>query len=176
MTVSPEGRRSDVERALTALLAFLGDRDVCESVFHPADESTLVGILPTTWDELLSRRWLHVVSQDVPLYRLSGAGWIAALRVTGRFQDESLKRQAITFLRAAKAWCDRAGRSDDQIVCVHDFESDGLSSAFVTNAVDGNLLDEMHPGRGYRLRWQRDPCDSTAPFFIIPRSFQLPPL
>jgi hypothetical protein len=38
-----------------------------------------------------------------------------------------------------------------------------LSAEFTCNAVDSDLLDVLHPGRGYRLRWntmRNLPCSS----------------
>ena len=170
MTLSNTDRQRELNETLDALLEGLAGRALNDYVFGTNDPQTQT-VRRTTWDEFVRRRWVKRLG-DSPLYMLTGSGWIAALRLTNAIKEDQLRQDALNLIQLLKRKV--KGREGDGVATIHDFTSDGVSAAFVFNAIESGLLEELFPGRGYRTYWAAsDPWNDGAPHFIIPRDFAL---
>jgi hypothetical protein len=165
VTISDAARTENVSEALRILMTQLGERGLSDYPFTQSD-AAFAGIVPTTWDELLNRRWIRAT--DSLVYVLTGEGWKAGLKLTGRL-DDAFRDKAFTLVGLLKRHV--VGRQDDAFVCVRDFESEGVSGGFVFNVVESRILEDLDAAKSYGLRWSDAPWNLEAPFFRIPRTF-----
>jgi hypothetical protein len=100
MTLSDATRREAIDVALKRMLEDLGER-VFDELRYEVDSDRYRDIPYTTWLELQGR---HVVDADHAIgsagYRLTAAGWIAALKASAAFDTPEQRERAVR-LRAA---------------------------------------------------------------------------
>jgi hypothetical protein len=165
VTFSDARRTDNVNHALGILMSALGNRALSDYAFMQTS-SIFAGILPTTWDELQQQSWIRTT--DSLFFFLTGSGWKAGLKLTGQLDDD-FRNMAFKLVGALKEKV--AERLEDACVCVHDFETDGITAGWVFNVVESRVLEDIDPPRSYDLRWSAgDPWNSDAPFFKIPRT------
>ena len=91
MTHSNEKRQQNCKDALERMLRVLGDDAVGETVFNPEDKE-FENIIPTTWTDLCDEKWVE--KAEVPRqYRLTGIGWLQALRITGQISEKKFRKR-----------------------------------------------------------------------------------
>jgi hypothetical protein len=165
VTRSDARRTENVNEALRIMMAKLADCALSDCPFTVSD-SEFENVLTTTWDECRRLGW---IKSSGPYFFLTGAGWIAGLKLTGLLND-AFREKAFKLVGLLKRQV--AGRQDDAMACVHDFENEGITGGWVFNIVESAILEkEIDPDKSYELRWSTDdPWNSGAPFFGIPRT------
>lgn len=140
MTISRIERTEDEKLALSLMLDNLPADRPFEWEMFDADLEPFKAILPTTW-RALSRRGL-VFGRSFNRYELSAAGWIAALKVTGRFGTLEMTEQAGRLSAALKAHV--KGRHANGCTTLQEVAAEsGLDEAFVRNAINSHLIQEL---------------------------------
>ncbi len=98
----------------------------------------------TTWVELEGLGYVraaHAVGS--PGYRLTGAGWIAALRVSGVFDSEKLRARAVT-LRAALKDLVKGRPLSGAITDFYELSArTGLPFEWIAGALESRLLQHL---------------------------------
>src|SRR5688500_14914769 len=84
MTVSDTDRRDDKRQTLCLMLALAGDGYLTQAVVKPTAKE-FDNVLPTTWRELLDDGLIDdkFSSMQSPAFRLTSAGWLRAMLVSG---------------------------------------------------------------------------------------------
>jgi hypothetical protein len=166
MTLSKANRTENLEQIFQTILAELGDRSLADYIVM---EGQFPEALITTWDELRLRNWVRPVSDELPMYLVTGTGWIAGLELTGRLGDSQFRDAAFRLVAALKKRV--RGRSDSAIATIADFNELQIPSGFVFNVIESGLLTVIDPNKDYRLEWTTtDPWNSGCPTFLIPRT------
>jgi hypothetical protein len=140
MSRSDEQRRDNVSLALRLMMQDLGEP--YERQFHDATASKFAGVDRTTWDELAEQNLVKAWTYD--RYRLTGPGWVAGLKLTGKFKDPEFQQKAGKLSAALKAQVkatnrERWGHADRTGLA----RETGLSEFFIYDAIDSHLLKEM---------------------------------
>ena len=151
MTISREDRARDRHNALLSMMTSLGAQAI-DAVNFPSFEPPLSEVKRTTWDDLVDVRFVEVVSRwNGNTYALTGKGWYAGLKATGKINDPTF-RQDMSRLSAALKDAVK-GRHKDAFVYVSDVATQrGLSEDFIYNAVESRLLDREFGG--YGAEWE----------------------
>ena len=138
MTISKQDRFDNIDLALRLMMD--GLEEPYEWQEHDANSAKFTGVYRTTWQEL-DRRCL-VKTRTFDRYELTGAGWIAGLKVTGQFQDPEFQKKAGCVSAALKAKVDGRGgwAFADRTGLAQEI---GLSEFFIYDLVDSHLLREM---------------------------------
>ena len=158
MTYSIEQRRANVELALITMLDELGDNATDQTSYCA---SVLPDIYATTWSHLvdrglLSARWITPENY----YHLTPAGWLQALRVSGRFNAAQLSEQAGRVMARLKD-CVK-GRHDPDMVDVETIaRAANVPAGWVINAVDSHLL--LHLFKRKDADWELRPIVVLVP-------------
>lgn len=145
MTLSDASRSEAMEIALTTMLAELRDRAFTGVHFAIASEP--FATLPqTTWLELEGEMFVeprHSIGNWA--YRMTGRGWIAALRLSGQFESDELRDRAVALRSALKDLVKGralAGVSTD-LFSIH--AKAGLHINWLQNALDSRLMQHIWP-------------------------------
>src|SRR5713226_7946875 len=110
------------------MLATLDASAIDQTLFDPQDE-TFKDIHITTWDELAGNGWIEELEGT---YRLTGTGWLGALRLTGQLYAEKFETSVGSTLRAMKAHIKVKGRSASALVPLNQIAQEtGLPEGFV---------------------------------------------
>ena len=100
MTISERDRLAAVEQALGTMLDDLGERPF-ETVRFEIGRDPYRSLPQTTWEELRGFGYVEAAyAIGSPAFRLTGAGWIAALKASGSWESDALEDRAVR-LRAA---------------------------------------------------------------------------
>jgi len=106
MTISPERRKELMREALRLMLLDLGNSHAFDEVAHQVVEQD-AAVAPfqdipwTTWEDLEARGYVeaeHVMGAQ--RFVLTGAGWIAALKVSKQYDTPQHQAQVNTLRRA----------------------------------------------------------------------------
>jgi hypothetical protein len=104
------------------------------------DTEPFTVILPTTWSAL-DREGL-VNTHGFNRYELTSSGWIAALKITDRFNTPEMKEKAGKLAASLKRRVD--GRQHDGSADMTELAQEtGLDEAFIYDAVDSHLLRHL---------------------------------
>ena len=138
MTLSKRDRLDSLALALRLMMD--GLEEPYEWQEHDANCAKFAGVHRTTWQEL-DRRGL-VKARTFDRYELTGPGWIAGLKATGRFQDPEFKKDVGRVAAALKAKV--KGRSGPGFADRTELACDtGLSEFFIYDVIDSGLLSEI---------------------------------
>ncbi len=150
MTISRNEQLENIGLAWRLILAELGGRAISEAFFDPQAPS-FKDVLATTWKELCDQRWLEELEiYGHAHYRLTGSGWMELLFRSGEGERPELRDSATKLSRALKAHV--KGRHEDVTVELSRLAHEsGLSPAWVSNAIESNLLESLHGRRG--VQW-----------------------
>jgi hypothetical protein len=169
MSLSKNERMKNLEDSLLLLMDNVYEPQSIMEVF--IDERFLDRrILPTTWTEL--KRCGLVRQCDTGSYfTLSGRGWLTALRLRGLLETPEMKATAGKLSAALK---DRVkGRQCPDLVHVAEVANNAeLSEAFVRNAIESRLIEELFGTIG--ADWAG--FEDRGKFIEIPNDFGLSPL
>lgn len=145
MTLSAKGRQNYLYNAFEKILSELKDFAIDTYFFNP----TIVPLnnFPlTTWADMREEGWItnHDVN-GVQCFRLTGIGWLEALRVTEwLYNDEYTRRMGI--IAAALKNKVKTRNSDVTIPLKTITDESGLPEGWIFNAIDSRLIEE---------RWKR---------------------
>jgi hypothetical protein len=140
MTLSKLDLIDNLELALRLMLESLPANRPYEWELLDGDTAPFSPVFPTTW-KALSRKGL-VKEFSFNRYRFTPAGWIEALKVTGRFASRDLKEKAGKLSAALKKRV--KGRREDCLVSRTELANEtGLSESFVYDAIDCHLLRHL---------------------------------
>src|ERR1035438_5398734 len=101
MSLSAQERSEECKKTLRSILASLHDCAIDETLIDPND-GEFTAVHPTTWDELLRNEWIERL-ESVRKYRLTGTGWLGALRLTGQLLEPDFESKIGRVLSALKA-------------------------------------------------------------------------
>lgn len=138
MTISKDCRTQNIDYALTLFVNQVNDNAI-DNVTIRQSASEFADVLPTTWQELRDRYWLHQI-KSTDIHWMTGAGWYAGVKAAGKCDEplfrEQMSRLAATLKRLVK---DR----EQETVAVIDAVAIAASVpiGFVYNAIESRLLD-----------------------------------
>lgn len=165
MTLSVDDRRKNLKEALVTLLNALGDGKFATFWIDPNE---FPNVLPTTWTELSNRYLLEDMNLNVPQYRFTPFGYVRALRVSGRADDNQFREDLGKICKVLKDSV--KGRNEFAFFDLYELvKESGVSEAFAQNAIDADLITHVLDRVG--ARWEGDS------FIIkVPHNFGLTPL
>jgi hypothetical protein len=150
VTISQNDQLENIGLAFRLILVELGDRAISEMFFDP-HAASFKDVLATTWKELCDQRWLE--EREIyghAHYRLTGSGWMESLFRGGEGERPELRDSASKLSTVLKAHV--KGRREDVTVELSRLAHEsGLSPAWVSNAIESNLLETLHRRRG--VQW-----------------------
>ncbi|HNY39347.1 MAG TPA: hypothetical protein PKJ41_03100 [Bryobacteraceae bacterium] len=140
MSASDKNRRDNLYLALRLMMQDLGEPYEWQE--HDAKTPKFTAVYPTTWDELTERGLVKARSFD--RYRLTGPGWIAGLKQTGKFAAPEFKQKAGRLEAALKARVKPGNREQCGTASRTELAREtGLSELFIYDAIDSHLLREL---------------------------------
>ena len=164
MTVSSDAKRRNLDEALASFLEALGDelfRTFCISL------SDFPHVLLTTWMELTNQGWLEEVSLNYEMYRLTPLGYVTALRVSGRSDDQQYRENLGRLCKVLKD--SLKGRSDFSLIPFQELVAEsGVSTEFAYNVLDADLIRHVLGRIG--AEWDGEHLVK------VPNEFGLPPI
>jgi hypothetical protein len=165
MTDSPEARRENFDEALIGFLNALGSRSLRSFDINPSDYP---GVWLTTWTELTTQGLLEDFNIQVDMYRLTGSGYLEALRVSGSSGEPQFQENLGSLCKVLKD--SLKGRREFALISFQDVVARSrLSEAFVENAIDADLIGNILGRTG--ARW-----DGQCLVIRVPHDFGLPPM
>jgi hypothetical protein len=147
MSVSDADRRQDRERTLRGMLAAVGDRYLVEVAVEPTDAG-FENALPTTWRELLDDGLIDdkFSSMGSPAFRLTAAGWLRAMLVSGNADTAECRERSTRLARALKSFVKGRGSHYDELTTEHEVAAAAdLPVGWVFNAIKSRLLGVVFP-------------------------------
>jgi hypothetical protein len=147
MSIPDDQRRQDKHRTLCRMLEALDDRAVFQLGIEPTDPG-FGDVLQTTWRELLDDGLIDDgrSSFDGPVFRLTSAGWVRAMTISGAVDTPDLRDRCTRLARTLKAIVKGRTSHYDEFVSVDDAATRaGLPAGFVFNAVKARLLGVVFP-------------------------------
>jgi hypothetical protein len=160
VTWSKEQRNENMVLALRLMLDRIGDRAV-DLVFLDSDEPEFKEVFPTTWVDLERRGFV----KRSPPYRLTGAGWLEALHVAERLDDE-FDRDLGILCASLKSKVD--GRREKAVVDVSQIVREtGLSEDWVFNVIESDAISRRYGRTG--AYWH--PSDRMKHVIEVPLDF-----
>jgi hypothetical protein len=161
MTLSADARKQAIRDALTLMLAAVGDRAFdeafCDVRRHDVSVAPFDGLSWTTWEDLEARSYVRPAhSIGLRTFRLTGAGWIAALKVARQYDTPAQKNRILT-LRQALIDANKGRPALGTLVSIPEIvEWTGLPRGWVTSAVLSQLLASWFKDDRMRLEIGRD--------------------
>jgi hypothetical protein len=147
MSVSDAERRQDQKRTLCRMLDLVADHCFIQVAAEPTDKG-FEDVLPTTWRELLDDGLIddEFSSFGNPAYRLTAAGWLRALLLSGTADTPDCRERCTRLARALKSVV--KGRdshydgltTEDEVAVAAD-----LPTGWVFNAIKSRLLGVVFP-------------------------------
>jgi hypothetical protein len=165
MSLSKEARAAECGIVLESMLAALGASAIDETLFDP-QHPPFQDSHATTWDELAGQGWIEELEGQ---YRLTGTGWLGALRLTKQLGDQRFLNDVGRALAAMKAHIKASGRKNATLVPLKQIAQEaGLPEGFVYNLIESRLVEEHHGRTGARWR-------DKGRMILIPRDFNIEP-
>lgn len=163
MSLSAQERSEECKKTLCSILVSLYDAAIDETFIDPND-AEFATVHPTTWDELRRNEWIEWLDA-VGRYRLTGTGWLGALRLTGKLLERDFETKIGHALSAMKAHV--KGRGSTAVVTLKRVAQDaGLSEGFVFNIVESKLVEKHYERTG--ATWQ-----DKGRLILVPRDFNI---
>lgn len=147
MSVSDADRRQDKQRTLCQMLAAVGDRYLIEVAVAPADKE-FEDVFSTTWRELLDDGLVddEFSSFGSPAFRLTAAGWLRAMLVSGTADTPECRDRCTRLARALKSIVKGRGSHYDELTTEHEVAAAAdLPVGWVFNAIKSRLLGVVFP-------------------------------
>jgi hypothetical protein len=168
MSRSDKQRRDNMCLAMRLMMQDLGEP--YERQLHVTRTTKFADVHRTTWDELAEQNLVKAWTYD--RYWLTGPGWIAGLKLTGRFKAPEFQQMVGKLSAALKARVKAINR--DQWGGAGRAElarETGLTEFFIQDVIDSHLLREMGD---IDASWGKG--DSMKNYIDIPPRFGLEPL
>jgi len=147
MSVSDADRRQDKQRTLCRMLALVGDDYLIQAVVKPAD-TEFEDVLPTTWRELLDNGLIDdkFSSMGSPAFRLTAAGWLRAMLLSGTADTPECRERCTRLARALKSVVKGRDSHYDGLTTEHSIAAAAeLPVGWVFNAIKSRLLGVVFP-------------------------------
>ena len=166
MTKSRKNLDENAIAAVRIMFNELGSEWVKIKNFEP-HKPEFAEISPTTWDDLVDAGFVHLYTSGFPLYSLTGAGWIAALNIAGKWNTEELREKTGVLSSSLKRHVE--GRQVDANVPVMQVvQESGLEENWIRNAIESHLIRELF----HQIDAEWDPGDPDFNnHILIPRRF-----
>ncbi len=133
MTVGKRDREENHNRAFRLMLEQLGDQAIDSTFFDPEKIPFNGQILRTTWEELVRQQRVALVGSST--YRLTPAGWVTAMEISGEAQAKAYQERVGKLLAAMKAHV--KPRTDSAIVPLHQLSNEsGEPEGWIFNIVE----------------------------------------
>ncbi|MBI1955635.1 MAG: hypothetical protein HYS38_04510 [Acidobacteria bacterium] len=145
------------------MLRVLGDDAVGETVFNPEDRE-FENIIQTTWTDLCDEKWVE--KAEAPgHYRLTGLGWLQALRITGQIREEEFRERLSRTFASMKSYV--KGRKGPAVVKRGELaKKAGVPEGWLFNVIESRLIEEVHGRKG--PHWDRHMVFIPADFDMVP--------
>jgi len=145
MTLSVDARKTAIEDALRRMLQGLGEAWIAEVRFE-VNSAHYSDLPQTTWLELEGLMWVHAVHNfGDPGFRMTGAGLLAALRLSGQLAAPEHKERCVRLRAALKDVVKgrelSGGLTDTYELCA----KTGLTDTWILNAIDARFLADEWP-------------------------------
>ncbi|MGO9273228.1 MAG: hypothetical protein ACLQOO_23830 [Terriglobia bacterium] len=164
MTLSVDARLKNLNDALLAFLNALGEERFLLFFFEPTDYPD---VLPTTWTELTNAHLLEDMNWTSRAYRFTPRGYIRALKLSGRLNEEKFKQELGKLCAVLKRTL--PNRNDFGLIGFQELvKESGVSEAFAQNALDADLIRHVFGKTG--ARWHGDH------YVEVPQDFGLAPI
>jgi hypothetical protein len=147
MSISDAERRQNKQLALCRMLTMVGDRYLVEVAVDPADKE-FETVLSTTWRELLDDGLVddEFSSFGSPAFRLTAAGWLRAMLVSGTADTAECRERCTRLARALKSIVKGRGSHYDELTTEHEVAAAAdLPVGWVFNAIKSRLLGVVFP-------------------------------
>lgn len=167
MSLSKKDREENIVMALRLMMQELGEPYEWQE--HDSTTEKFAEVYRTTWEEMAERNL--VKAHSFCRYWLTGAGWIAGLKVTGQFHNPQFQEKAGRLSRALKAKV-KGGRDWGSADRTELAGETGLSEFFIYDAIDSRLLRAMF--NRIDAAWSEG--DKMKNYVDIPPRFGLDPL
>lgn len=145
MTLSDHDRLAAVELALKTMLEDLAERPF-EAVRFEVGRESDQSMPETTWEELRGLGYVeaaHAIRK--PAFRLTGAGWIAALKASDSWGSDELEDRMVQ-LRAALKDVVKGRPLQGAFTNVGELQrATGLPEAWIANALSSRLIQRHWP-------------------------------
>ncbi len=147
------------------MLEQLSDGAIDDTLFDPTDAS-FQEIIPTTWSELERDGWVEQI-RETQHYRFTGLGWLQAVKLAGRLDDDLLSTKAGRLFATMKSYV--KGRQKPCVAKLAQLaQESGVPEGLVFNIIESNILEEHLKRRG--ARWQ-----DRGRLIFIPVDFSVEP-
>lgn len=147
VSMSGSERSANKKMALTTLVELLGDRRL-SSVAFPPEHPRLKDVVPTTWRELLDDGLIDDSwrTHDGTAYRLTPAGWLRGLAVSGAVQSASTRSRCQKLATALKRVVKGRSSPYDKRTSLDGTAAEiGEPEGWIYNAVKSRLLGAVFP-------------------------------
>lgn len=143
MTLPKDARSENLDEAILLLMDALHGLSAMEVLI---DERYDIDkrIVPTTWSQLKKQYLVRQTNNNRWAYTLSGYGWIRGLKLRGEFDTDEMKQKTGKLAAALKLRIKSVNREYDQFAGVSELATEtGLPEAFIRNAIESNLIEEL---------------------------------
>ena len=142
MTIDKNTREIDHKVAFAAMLEKLGDGAI-DTTFFDAKADAFVGVLRTTWEELLRAEYIEQVGGR---YRFTSRGWLLAMETSEISASKEYQDRLGRFLAVMKKHV--KGRQDSDVVELRMLaEESGEPEGWIFNVVDSRASSSVGGGR-----------------------------
>lgn len=165
--------------ALKKLCLELGDLSVTERWFDAEENEELAAVTASTWKSLERHGWVRRGrGARRNTYRLTDAGWVAALEVAGMLSGREFRSRCQALVGYFESQLAIQAIPRGALISPHRLEGDGFPWGWVLNVVRNGLLARVFPDRYLDARWDpslqnirvppgfggaRSPSDSPEP-------------
>ena len=146
MSLSESARLKNVNHALRLLMDAVGDSWIRKALINPESDA-FKPVHQTTWKDLRSSNLIQYAIGGHII--LTGQGWEAGLRATGRDDPDMLVRVERIYRAIRTAVAGRSNPEGASPVRISEVASKaGLQSVFVANVIEARLIESWLNRRG----------------------------
>ena len=146
MNPPSEERQAETSAALQLMLHHVGDRRISESFFDRT-QPPFNTLSETTWSELQESN-CAIPFFDSKHFRLTGNGWLRALRESGATKEKVFRRNGEKLISAIKKRV-KGMQPGTRMIAPQVLAQDSrLPESFISNAVESNLIEAEFNQRG----------------------------
>jgi hypothetical protein len=168
MTLSPERRNRDQQKALSIMAGDVGDTPLARIEWRKADPR-FADLAPTTWAQL-QEKGLATRSpvQNETRYLLTEAGWIAGMRFNGALDDPAFIARCVDLIQFLKGLI--KGRDGEFPASIHYRNVEArFPFGWVLNMLNSGMLQEMFPTKQMNAYWEK-----RTGSVRVPQTFDMP--
>ena len=157
MTISVKSRREQRDLVLRIMGNAVGLDTDYDQVQFSVEDRPFTDVPRTTWPELAEGGRVKRLPQSGPeIYRLTGRGWIDAIRSAGLTQSQESQERCSRTMAGLKAHVQRDSEYH-QLVDLYNLEQEtGLSRSWLFNATNSGLLREEFSKKNMNAYYDAD--------------------